>query len=64
MLKKNEAFWYDLFVDLTLFLYEWPEVGESFYNDTVEFLEWLYKIVIKIQTQLKEEEAFQLYTLK
>jgi hypothetical protein len=53
--KENPDRSYDIYIDLTLFLYEYPEVAEAFYMRPTSFLNGLRKIVLEVQREILEE---------
>lgn len=64
MAKENADLSYDLNIDMTLFIYEYPEIAEAFYNHSLELIEGLQEMLGKIQKGILEEDNMINLTLK
>ena len=64
MSKEDVEQDYDLNIDLTLFIYEYPLIAKIFFNNSLQFLQSLEQTVLKIQNtiqnEISEESLFRL----
>ncbi|CAI2385009.1 unnamed protein product [Moneuplotes crassus] len=55
MAKEVKEKDYDLFIDLTLLIYEFPEVGQVFYTSSLKLISSLEETVMNIQKKFQED---------